>query len=150
MAGELRTPCVGRERPGFSTSSARERNRIELYKQLRKKNYTLIIERENLRSLNVQSCSSSYMFLFRQQLEDTKADISILRDNISKTGKNIRRKSSESEDKSNKRRRESREVLIGRMEELQLKHKSLKQDLQRLLDEKEDIVREKEEMNIKV
>ena len=36
------------------------------------------------------------------------------------------------------------------MEELQLKHKSLKQDLQRLLDEKEDIVREKEEMNIKV
>ena len=90
------------------------------------------------------------MFLFRQQLEDTKADISILRDNISKTGKNIRRKSSESEDKSNKRRRESREVLIGRMEELQLKHKSLKQDLQRLLDEKEDIVREKEEMNIKV
>ena len=127
-------PCVGRERPGFSTSSARERNRIELYKQLRKKNYTLIIERENL----------------RQQLEDTKADISILRDNISKTGKNVRRKSSESEDKSNKRRRESREVLIGRMEELQLKHKSLKQDLQRLLDEKEDIVREKEEMNIKV
>ena len=123
------------ERPGgFSTSSARERTRIELYKQLRKKNYTLIIERENL----------------RQQLEDTKADISILRDNISKTGKNVRRKSSESEDKSNKRRRESREVLIGRMEELQLKHKSLKQDLQRLLDEKEDIVREKEEMNIKV
>ena len=150
MAGELRAPCVGRERPGFSTSSARERNRIELYKQLRKKNYTLIIERENLRSRNVQSCSSSYKFLFRQQLEDTKADISILRDNISKTGKNIRRKSSESEDKSNKRRRESREVLIGRMEELQLKHKSLKQDLQRLLDEKEDIVREKEEMNIKV
>ena len=90
------------------------------------------------------------MFISRQQLEDTKADISILRDNISKTGKNIRRKSSESEDKSNKRRRESREVLIGRMEELQLKHKSLKQDLQRLLDEKEDIVREKEEMNIKV
>ena len=36
------------------------------------------------------------------------------------------------------------------MEELQLKHKSLRQDLQRLLDEKEDIVREKEEMNIKV
>ena len=36
------------------------------------------------------------------------------------------------------------------MEELQLKQKSLKQDLQRLLDEKEDIVREKEEMNIKV
>ena len=90
------------------------------------------------------------MLISRQQLEDTKADISILRDNISKTGKNIRRKSSESEDKSNKRRRESREVLIGRMEELQLKHKSLKQDLQRLLDEKEDIVREKEEMNIKV
>ena len=90
------------------------------------------------------------MFISRQQLEDTKADISILRDNISKTGKNVRRKSSESEDKSNKRRRESREVLIGRMEELQLKHKSLKQDLQRLLDEKEDIVREKEEMNIKV
>ena len=90
------------------------------------------------------------MLTYRQQLEDTKADISILRDNISKTGKNIRRKSSESDDKSNKRRRESREVLIGRMEELQLKHKSLKQDLQRLLDEKEDIVREKEEMNIKV
>ena len=90
------------------------------------------------------------LLTYRQQLEDTKADISILRDNISKTGKNIRRKSSESDDKSNKRRRESREVLIGRMEELQLKHKSLKQDLQRLLDEKEDIVREKEEMNIKV
>ena len=90
------------------------------------------------------------MLISRQQLEDTKVDISVLRDNISKTGKNIRRKSSESEDKSNKRRRESREVLIGRMEELQLKHKSLKQDLQRLLDEKEDIVREKEEMNIKV
>ena len=40
--------------------------------------------------------------------------------------------------------------MITRMEELQLKHKSLKQDLQRLLDEKEDIVREKEEMNMKV
>ena len=49
MVGELSAPCIGRERPGFSTSSARERNRIELYKQLRKKNYTLIIERENLR-----------------------------------------------------------------------------------------------------
>jgi len=34
---------------GFSTSSARERNRMELYKQLRKKNYTLVIERENLK-----------------------------------------------------------------------------------------------------
>ena len=126
---------------------------MELYKQLRKKNYTLIIERENLRchylTVPISPINKS-MSLSRQQLEDTKADISILRDNISKTGKNIRRKSSESEDKSNKRRRESREVLIGRMEELQLKHKSLKQDLQRLLDEKEDIVREKEEMNIKV
>ena len=47
MVGELTAPCAGRA--GFSTSSARERNRIELYKQLRKKNYTLIIERENLR-----------------------------------------------------------------------------------------------------
>ena len=36
------------------------------------------------------------------------------------------------------------------MEELQLKHNSLKQDLQRLLDEKEDMVKEKEDMNIKV
>jgi len=31
-----------------------------------------------------------------------------------------------------------------------LKHNSLKHDLQRLLDEKEDIVREKEEMNLKI
>ena len=37
------------ESTGFSTSSARERNRIALHKQLRKKNYTLQIERENLR-----------------------------------------------------------------------------------------------------
>ena len=59
MVGELSAPCVGRERPGFSTSSARERNRIELYKQLRKKNYTLIIERENLRYHYGSSCPSS-------------------------------------------------------------------------------------------
>ena len=65
-------------------------------------------------------------------------------------GKTVRRKSSETEDKTYRKRRESRELLIARMEELQLKHKSLRQDLQRLLDEKEDIVREKEEMNIKV
>ena len=60
LAGELTAPCVGLERPGgFSTSSARERNRIELYKQLRKKNYTLIIERENLRFQHGSSCPSS-------------------------------------------------------------------------------------------
>ena len=50
LAGELTAPSVVLERPGgFSTSSARERNRIELYKQLRKKNYTLLIERDNLK-----------------------------------------------------------------------------------------------------
>jgi len=122
---------------GFSTSSARERNRMELYKQLRKKNYTLVIERENL----------------KQQLVDAKTDISILKENLQKAGKAIRRRSSENETgnkNSSDNKRESREILIAKMEEIQLKHNSLKHDLQRLLDEKEDIVREKEEMNLKI
>ena len=46
--------------------------------------------------------------------------------------------------------KESRENLVKRMEELQIKHNALKHDLQRLLDEKEDIVREKEDMSLKV
>ena len=46
--------------------------------------------------------------------------------------------------------KESRECLVKRMEELQVKHNALKHDLQRLLDEKEDIVREKEDMSLKV
>ena len=75
---------------GFSTSSARERNRAELYKQLRKKNYTLIIERENLRSEpNLVMKIFQTNTLFRQQLEDTKTDISILRENIHKSGRYI-------------------------------------------------------------
>ena len=84
---------------------------------------------------------------------DAKTDISILKENLQKAGKAIRRRSSENES-SNKNsldnKRESREILIAKMEEIQLKHNSLKHDLQRLLDEKEDIVREKEEMNLKV
>ena len=43
-----------------------------------------------------------------------------------------------------------REILVAKMEELQLKHSSLKHDLQRLLDEKEDVIREKEDMKLKV
>ena len=46
--------------------------------------------------------------------------------------------------------KESRECLVRRMEDLQIKHNALKHDLQRLLDEKEDIVREKEDMSLKV
>ena len=95
---------------------------------------------------------SSFSFVFRQQLEDAKTDISILKENLQKAGKAIRRRSSENESKSSSTadKRESREVLIAKMEEIQLKHNSLKHDLQRLLDEKEDIVIEKEEMNLKV
>ena len=40
--------------------------------------------------------------------------------------------------------------MILKMEELQLKHNTLKHDLQRLLDEKEDIIREKQDMSLKV
>ena len=43
-----------------------------------------------------------------------------------------------------------REILVAKMEELQLKHSLLKHDLQRLLDEKEDVIREKEDMKLKV
>lgn len=121
------------ENTSFSTSSARERNRIALHKQLRKKNYTLQIERENL----------------RQQLEDAKGDIRIFRENINKAGKALQRKSEKMEENSGNDK-ESRESLVKRMEELQIKHNALKHDLQRLLDEKEDIVREKEDMSLKI
>merc|ERR1712013_7994 len=121
------------ESTGFSTSSARERNRIALHKQLRKKNYTLQIERENL----------------RQQSEDARGDIRIFRDQINKAGKLKQRKSERSE-KMSAGEKESRECLVKRMEELQIKHNALKHDLQRLLDEKEDIVREKEDMSLKI
>ena len=89
---------------------------------------------------------------FRQQLEDSKTDIRILRENLNKAGRATRRKSSDNDDtnRSVNRKRESREVLIARMEELQMKHNSLKHDLQRLLDEKEDMIREKEDMKVKV
>merc|ERR1711976_703275 len=36
------------------------------------------------------------------------------------------------------------------MEETQMRYSSLKQDLQRLLDEKEDLLKEKENMNLKI
>merc|ERR1719427_2556964 len=63
------------ENIGFSTSSARERNRIALHKQLRKKNYTLQLEREHL----------------RQELEDAKGDLRMFRDQITKTSKTVQR-----------------------------------------------------------
>eukprot|EP00092_Neocalanus_flemingeri_P007066 GFUD01007634.1.p1 GENE.GFUD01007634.1~~GFUD01007634.1.p1 ORF type:complete len:524 (+),score=163.83 GFUD01007634.1:33-1604(+) len=117
----------------FSTSSARERNRIALHKQLRKKNYTLQLERENL----------------RQQLDDAKGDIRIFREQVKKAGKVLQRKVDKVEENSVVGK-ESRESLVKRMEDLQIKHNALKHDLQRLLDEKEDIVREKEDMSIKI
>ena len=86
----------------------------------------------------------------RQQLEDAKADMSNLREQMNKAGRIIRQRSSEGDDTKSKSKRESREASVRKMEELQLKHNSLKQDLQRLLDEKEDMVKEKEDMNIKV
>ena len=76
--------------------------------------------------------------------------MSNLREQMNKAGRIIRQRSSESDDTKSKRKRESREASVRKMEELQLKHSSLKQDLQRLLDEKEDMVKEKEDMNIKV
>ena len=91
-----------------------------------------------------------WTFNFRQQLEDTKADISNLRDQMNKAGRAMRKRSSDGDDTKNRNKRESREALVRKMEDLQLKHSSLKQDLQRLLDEKEDMVKEKEDMNIKV
>ena len=69
---------------------------------------------------------------------------------MNKAGRIIRQRSSEGDDTKSKSKRESREASVRKMEELQLKHSSLKQDLQRLLDEKEDMVKEKEDMNIKV
>lgn len=86
----------------------------------------------------------------RQQLEDAKADMSNLREQMNKAGRIIRQRSSDGDDTKSKSKRESREASVRKMEELQLKHSSLKQDLQRLLDEKEDMVKEKEDMNIKV
>ena len=86
-------------------------------------------------------------------MEDAKVDINLLRDNLSTAGKTIRRQSSETEaetTKSSLTSREARELQVAKMEELQMKHNSLKLDLRRLLDEKEDIVREKEDMKIKV
>lgn len=88
-----------------------------------------------------------------QQLDDAKTDIRILQENLHKAGRVIRRKSSDNDDHNKSvlcKSRESREVLIARMEELQMKHNSLKHDLQRLLDEKEDMIREKEDMKVKV
>ena len=61
----------------------------------------------------------------------------------------MQRKSEKMEENSGNDK-ESRESLVKRMEELQIKHNALKHDLQRLLDEKEDIVREKEDMSLKV
>ena len=69
---------------------------------------------------------------------------------MNKAGRIIRQRSSEGDETKTKSKRESREASVRKMEELQLKHSSLKQDLQRLLDEKEDMVKEKEDMNIKV
>ena len=90
LVGDLSQSQHGVTEKTFSTSSARERNRVELYKQLRKKNYTLIIERENLRSEpNLVMKIFQTNTLFRQQLEDTKTDISILRENIHKSGRYI-------------------------------------------------------------
>ena len=92
------------------------------------------------------------LFNIRQQLEDAKIDISLLRENLQKAGKAIRRKSSENDVDGikNSSKRETREKMILKMEELQLKHNTLKHDLQRLLDEKEDIIREKQDMSLKV
>ena len=98
-----------------------------------------------------KSTLNQYQTDARQQLEDSRTDITILRENLSKAGRAIRRRSSEAEEsRASRDKRETRGAVIARMEELQLKHASLKQDLQRLLDEKEDIVREKEDMNLKV
>ena len=76
--------------------------------------------------------------------------MSTLREQMNKAGRIIRKRSSDGDDTKSKSKRESREASVRKMEELQLKHNSLKQDLQRLLDEKEDMVKEKEDMNIKV
>ena len=76
--------------------------------------------------------------------------MSTLREQMNKAGRIIRQRSSDGDDTKSKSKRESREASVRKMEELQLKHNSLKQDLQRLLDEKEDMVKEKEDMNIKV
>ena len=81
----------------------------------------------------------------------------MLRENLQKAGKVARRKSSAScseNDENNSgqsgTKSKSRELMVKKMEETQMRYNCLKQDLQRLLDEKEDMLKEKEDMNIKV
>ena len=115
---------------GFSTSSARERNRIALHRQLRSKNLALQEEKDRLKA----------------QLEEARGDVAVWRE---KAGR-------EREDKKDEKIDccvepvEERERRVREMEEIQVRQARLKQDLQRLLDEREDLVREKEELTRKL
>ena len=111
---------------GFSTSSARERNRIALHRQLRSKNLALQEERDRLKA----------------QLEESRGDVAVWRE---KAGRDREEKKDEKTDWCVEPV-EEREMRVREMEEIQVRQARLKQDLQRLLDEREDLVREKEEL----
>ena len=103
---------------GFSTSSARERNRILLHRQLRSKVVLLQQEREGL----------------ALQLEEARGDIAVWRER----GREARGRAA-----GGREAREQREERVRELEEVQVRQTRLKHDLQRLLDEREDLVREK-------
>ena len=116
---------------GFSTSSARERNRIALHRQLRSKNLALQEERDKLKA----------------QLEEARGDVAVWREKAGREREE--KKDHEKVDWCVEPVRE-REMRVREMEEIQVRQARLKQDLQRLLDEREDLVREKEELTRKL
>ena len=116
---------------GFSTSSARERNRIALHRQLRSKNLALQEERDRLRA----------------QLEEAKGDVAVWREKVDREREG---KTREGKIELCVEPVEERERRVREMEEVQVRQAKLKQDLQRLLDEREDLVREKEELGRKL
>ena len=114
---------------GFSTSSARERNRIALHRQLRSKNLALQEERDRLKA----------------QLEEARGDVAVWRDRAG-----MEKVEKKEEVDLCVESVEERERRVREMEEVQVRQARLKQDLQRLLDEREDLVREKEELTRKL
>ena len=125
--GEEELATVPRTPATFSTSSARERNRIALHRQLRSRNLALVEEKEGL----------------VRQLEEARGDVVLWREKARMVGrKEVKVKVGEGV--------EAREEKVREMEEAQVRQARLKQDLQRLLDEREDMVREREELGRKV
>ena len=116
---------------GFSTSSARERNRIALHRQLRCKNLALQEEKDRLKA----------------QLEEARGDVAVWRE---KAGREREEKKKDEKVDWVVEPVEERERKVREMEEIQVRQARLKQDLQRLLDEREDLVREKEELTRKL